>query len=240
VVQVLELGRTDYKTCWNFQKRLFALRTAGLIPDSLLLTEHDHVYTIGKVGDADHLLANELELKESGAAVYHIDRGGDVTYHGPGQLVGYPILDLREYYLDLHRYLRDIEEVIIRALEAFGVPGEKDDEYTGVWVNNDKICAIGVKSSGWVTMHGFALNVNTDLSFFERIIPCGIFEKGVTSLRQLTGMDFQLVEVADRVIEEFGNVFDVEVRKTEPEKVLSFNDVSQDESNSFITVDADN
>ena len=239
MVQVLELGRTDYKTCWDFQKRLFDFRTAGLIPDCLLLTEHDHVYTIGKGGKADHLLANELELKESAAAVYHIDRGGDVTYHGPGQIVGYSILDLRNYYLDLHRYLRDIEEVIIRALEAFGVPGKRNDEYTGVWVNNEKICAIGVKSSRWVTMHGFALNVNTDLSFFERIIPCGIFEKGVTSLQQLKGRDFQLVEVADQVIEEFGKVFDVEARKKEPENVLSFNYLSQDESNPLITFDAD-
>lgn len=237
VLEILELGRTDYKTCWDFQRRVFGLRTAGLIPDTLLLTEHDHVYTIGKGGDADHLLANELELKERGATVYHNDRGGDVTYHGPGQLVGYPILDLRSYYLDLHRYLRDIEEVIIRSLKAFNLLGRRIDGYTGVWVDDDKICAIGVKSSRWVTMHGFALNVNTDLSFFQRIIPCGIFEKGVTSLGQLIGRDVEMEEVSDRIIKEFGNVFHVEVRNGEPEKMLGFNDLLEGESNSLTAVD---
>jgi lipoyl(octanoyl) transferase len=224
VLQVLKLGRTDYKTCWDFQRRVFDLRAVALIPDSLLLTEHDHVYTIGRGGDADHLLATELELRERGATVYHNDRGGDVTYHGPGQLVGYPILDLRSYYLDLHRYLRDIEEVIIRSLKAFDLLGRRTDGYTGVWVDDDKVCAIGLKSSRWVTMHGFALNVNTDLSFFQRIIPCGILEKGVTSLGQLMGRDVEMNEVSDRVIKEFGNVFDVEVQKGEPEKMLGFND----------------
>ncbi|MCZ6775471.1 MAG: lipoyl(octanoyl) transferase LipB [Ignavibacteria bacterium] len=237
VVEILELGRTDYKICWDFQRRVFGLRAAGLIPDSLLLTEHDHVYTIGKGGDTDHLLANELELKERGATVYHNDRGGDVTYHGPGQLVGYPILDLRSYYLDLHRYLRDIEEVIIRSLKAFDLLGRRIDGYTGVWVDDDKICAIGVKSSRWVTMHGFALNVNTDLSFFQRIIPCGIFEKGVTSLGQLVGRDVEMEEVSDRVIKEFGNVFHVEVRNGESEKMLGFNDLPEGESNSLMAVD---
>ena len=237
VVEILELGCTDYKTCWDFQRRVFGLRTAGLIPDILLLTEHDHVYTIGKGGDADHLLANELELKERGATVYHNDRGGDVTYHGPGQLVGYPILDLRSYYLDLHRYLRDIEEVIIRSLKAFDLLGRRIVGYTGVWVDDDKICAIGVKSSRWVTMHGFALNVNTDLSFFQRIIPCGIFEKGVTSLGQLIGRDVEMEEVSDRIIKEFGNVFHVEVRNGEPEKMLGFNDLLEGESNSLTAVD---
>jgi lipoyl(octanoyl) transferase len=180
---------------------------AGEIDDVLLLTEHDHVYTIGTTGDEAHLLARQEELTSKGIVVYHNDRGGDITYHGPGQLVGYPILDLKNHYLDLHRYLRDIEEVIIRTLAGHGVVARRDPEYTGVWVGNDKICAIGVKTRRWFTMHGFAFNVNTDLSHFGRIIPCGIFEKGVTSLKQVLGYDIELHGIADTVAREFGGVF---------------------------------
>lgn len=206
-VTVIDLGRTDYKACWDLQRNLLEQRAADEVGDLLLLTEHEHVYTIGKSGDDNHLLANEEELKSKGIAVYHNDRGGDITYHGPGQLVGYPILDLNNYYLDLHRYLRDLEEVVIRMLSTYGVQGSRDTDYTGVWVGKDKICAIGVKTSRWVTMHGFALNVNTDLSFFGRIIPCGIFEKGVTSVSQVLGHPVALDEVAERVVNEFGRVF---------------------------------
>jgi lipoyl(octanoyl) transferase len=160
---------------------------------------------------AQSCLHNWQEWRSRGVSVYHNDRGGDITYHGPGQLVGYPILDLNHYYLDLHRYLRDIEQVIILTLAYYGVTATRDVDYTGVWVGTDKICAIGVKTSRWVTMHGFALNINTDLSHFGRIIPCGIFEKGVTSLKHLVGREVDLNEVGERVAIEFGRVFHSEI-----------------------------
>jgi lipoyl(octanoyl) transferase len=212
-IGIVNLGRTDYKQCWDLQQRLLERRASGEVGDLLLLTEHNHVYTIGKGGDDDHLLANEEELRSKGVAVYHNDRGGDITYHGPGQLVGYPILDLNNYYLDLHRYLRDIEQVIIRTLAGYGVQASRDADYTGVWVGIDKICAIGVKTSRWVTMHGFAFNINTDLSHFGRIIPCGIFDKGVTSLKQLLGREVEVREVGRQVAVEFGCVFGSEMRQ---------------------------
>jgi len=208
-VGVIKLGRTDYKECWDLQQRLFDQRSVGEVGDRLLLTEHDHVYTIGKGGDKNHLLANKEELESRGVGVYHNDRGGDITYHGPGQLVGYPILDLNNYYLDLHRYLRDLEEVIIRTLAGYGVSASRNAEYTGVWVGNEKICAIGVKTSRWITMHGFAFNVNTDLSYFGRIIPCGIFEKGVTSLQQILGRKIDLSGITAQVVKQFSVVFQV-------------------------------
>lgn len=207
------LGRTDYKSTWDLQKKIFDLRLQGKISDVLLLNEHNHVYTLGKSSESDHLLANEEELKIKGVGVFHIDRGGDVTYHGPGQLVGYPILDLNNYYLDVHRYLRDIEEMIIRTLAGYGIHAHRDEKYTGVWVKNDKIAAIGVKVSRWVTMHGFALNVNTDLSYFDHIIPCGIFHKGVTSIERLIGTQVSLEEVSDAVTQKFAEVFGVDALK---------------------------
>ena len=220
-LNIIQLGRTEYKQCRDLQEKLFGLRAEGAIGDALLLTEHDPVYTIGKTGDENHLLANDLELEKRGVAVHQTDRGGDITYHGPGQIVGYPILDLHGYYLDLHRYLRDLEEVIIRTLASYGVKGTRMPDYTGVWVGNDKICAIGIKTSRWITMHGFAFNVNTDLSFFERIIPCGIFEKGVTSLRDVLGTEITLEEVSVVLVHEFGEVFGVDVRESQLNEVLS-------------------
>lgn len=218
-VYVTDLGVTDYKSCWDLQQRLFTLRAGDMIPDILLLTEHRHVYTIGKTGKASHLLADEAELRARHIDVYFNDRGGDITYHGPGQLVGYPILNLNNYYLDLHRYLRDLEEVVIRALQAFGVTAHREPEYTGVWVGNAKICAIGVKTGRWVTMHGFAFNINTDLSFFNRIIPCGIFEKGVTSLQESIKHRIDLSDVARVLVGEFATVFGVETRTISREEL---------------------
>ncbi|HTK81449.1 MAG TPA: lipoyl(octanoyl) transferase LipB [Bacteroidota bacterium] len=209
-LSVIDLGLTDYKSIWDLQHRLFDLRASGAISDTLLLNEHKHVYTLGKSSDDNHLLADAAELQKTGAEVFHIDRGGDVTYHGPGQLVGYPILDLNNYYLDLHRYLRDIEEVIIRTLADYGVEAGRDERYTGVWVRGEKIAAIGVKVSRWITMHGFAFNVNTDLSYFGRIIPCGIFHKGVTSLERLMGKKTGLSEVQEHIVKHFGSVFGAE------------------------------
>ncbi|HTX18686.1 MAG TPA: lipoyl(octanoyl) transferase LipB [Bacteroidota bacterium] len=205
----INLGRTKYADAWELQRKVFAARLEGSIPDVLLLTEHEPVYTLGKGSDANHLLANDVELKERHVDLFNIDRGGDVTFHGPGQLVGYPILDLNGFYPDIHRYLRDLEEVLIRTAADFGISAGRSDGYTGVWVKNDKIAAIGVKVSRWVTMHGFALNVNTDLSYFERIIPCGIFHKGVASLSGLLNRELEMTDVVGSVIRNFESVFSV-------------------------------
>jgi lipoyl(octanoyl) transferase len=206
-LQVSNIGRTQYGTAWLLQQRLWDLRNSGSIEDTLLLTEHEHVYTFGKSGDNNHLLASEEELKSEGIDVFYIDRGGDVTYHGPGQIVGYPIIDLNNYFRDIHRYLRNIEEVIIRTLEKFGISAEREKDLTGVWVNGEKIAAIGVKVSRWITMHGFALNVNTELEKFDRIIPCGIFHKGVTSMQKVLGKEVSLDSVRIGIVDSFANVF---------------------------------
>ncbi len=213
VVRAVDLGATEYASCWSLQRQLFDLRLADMISDTLLLTEHQPVYTIGRSGNPNHLLASPSELQERGIALYCNDRGGDITFHGPGQLVGYPILNLNNYYLDLHRYLRDIESVIINLLGRFGILASRIEGYTGVWVGNDKICAIGIKSSRWVTMHGFALNVSTDLHYFDRIIPCGIFEKGVTSMRELLGREVTVTEVVPVLLREFAGVFHVSIER---------------------------
>ena len=215
-IAVVPLGRTSYGACWGLQRALFERRAAGTVGDLLLLTEHDHVYTIGTGGDELHLLAGDEELRAKGVEVFRNDRGGDITYHGPGQLVGYPIIDLQGYTPDLHRYLRDLEEAVIRTLARFGVQAGRMPDYTGVWVGNDKICAIGIKSRRWITMHGFALNVATDLAYFGRIIPCGIFEKGVTSLSVLLGRTVALEEVAGPLAEEFGAVFGAAMVAADP------------------------
>ncbi|MFQ5799419.1 MAG: lipoyl(octanoyl) transferase LipB [Bacteroidota bacterium] len=208
----VDIGLGAYDEAWDLQRRVWNARVDGNIPDVLILTEHRHVYTLGKSANDNHLLAKEEELKRRGVDVYQIDRGGDVTYHGPGQIVGYPILDLKDYYLDVHRYLRDLEEVIIRTLRASGIDGARVEGMTGVWVGGDKVAAIGIKVSRWVTMHGFAFNVNTDLSYFERIIPCGIFHKGVTSLQQVLGraVDIQLVRA--NLLRSFEEVFAVQTK----------------------------
>jgi lipoyl(octanoyl) transferase len=211
LIRAINLGMTEYGSCWNLQRQVFNRRLAGEIPDTLLLTEHLPVYTIGRTGDSNHLLADLPELREKGIAFFLNDRGGDITYHGPGQLVGYPILDLHDYYLDLHRYLRDIESVVIRVLDRFGICGSRIEGYTGVWVGDEKICAIGIKSSKWVTMHGFALNVSTNLASFDRIIPCGIFEKGVTSMKELLRETVEVDDVVPELLREFAGVFHVEI-----------------------------
>jgi lipoyl(octanoyl) transferase len=204
---VSNLGRTRYAETWDLQRRLFDLRHQGLINDVLLFTEHEHVYTLGKGGDANHLLASEEELSKDGTEVFRIDRGGDITYHGPGQIVGYPILDLNLYSPDIHKYLRSLEDALMGLLKFYGIEGEREEGMTGVWVAGEKIAAIGVKVSRWVTMHGFALNVNTDLQKFERIIPCGIFHKGVTSMKRILGKELPLEEVEARLTESFAAVF---------------------------------
>ena len=196
-VAIQDLGLKDYKQTWDYQEKLFQdildikiknrRENAGLsTPNYLLFVEHPHVYTLGKSGDKSNLLATEEELKSKGAQFYHINRGGDITYHGPGQIVGYPILDLDNFFTDIHKYLRLLEEMIILTLADFGIQGERSPGETGVWLDVGtplarKICAMGVRSSRWVTMHGFAFNINTDLSYFDHMIPCGIRDKAVTS-----------------------------------------------------------
>jgi lipoate-protein ligase B len=215
------LGRTEYRECWDLQRRIFDARRAGTVGDVLLLTEHDPVYTIGRSGDRLHVLAQDEELRRKRIDVVDVDRGGDVTYHGPGQLVGYPILDLHSHYLDLHRFLRDLEETIIRALSLNGIAGVRDEGLTGVWVNGEKICAVGIKAVEWITMHGFALNVSTDLGAFGRIIPCGIFHKGVTSMAECQSRQFDLPAVGNDVARAFGDVFGVRVDAVSPESLIN-------------------
>lgn len=230
-VHFRDLGLIDYAEAWDLQTRVFqetidrklANRNlqAGaqvLTEDHLLFCEHPHVYTLGKSGKQSHLLLNEQGLREKGVQFFPIDRGGDITYHGPGQIVGYPIFDLDHHFTDIHRYLRTLEEAIIGTLEAYGIKAGRIDGLTGVWLDwteplkARKICAFGIRASRWVTMHGFAFNVNTDLSYFQNIIPCGITDKGVTSMKQELGREVDMNEVKTRLKVEIANLFDVEIR----------------------------
>ena len=207
---LLRLGQVDYAEAWNLQRRAVAARIAGQIPDLLILVEHPHVYTLGRGGHAENVLLDEAALARVGARLFWVDRGGDVTYHGPGQLVGYPIVHLPRLGKDVHAHLRRIEETLIRALADFGLEGRRDPEYTGVWVGDEKIAAIGVRVSHWVTSHGFALNVDPDLGYFANIIPCGIRHKGVTSLAKLLGRSVSRTEAETAVLRHFQDVFEVE------------------------------
>ncbi|MEI7906763.1 MAG: lipoyl(octanoyl) transferase LipB [Bacteroidota bacterium] len=218
---VVNIGRTKYADAWELQKQIFSARLAQRIGDVLILTEHDPVFTLGKGADENHLLANTQELNEKKIDMFWIDRGGDVTFHGPGQIVGYPILDLNQHYLDIHRYLRELEEMIIRTLNDYGIDSGREKEFTGVWVKNEKIAALGVKVSKWITMHGFAFNVNTDLTFFDRIIPCGIFHKGITSLQNVLGKTIEIADVHQHLIKHFSNIFSFEVKQISKEQLLS-------------------
>lgn len=213
---ILKLGTEPYKKIWDLQHQIHRMRVNSQINDVLILLQHNHVYTLGKVAKKNHLLLDEKLLIEQGIDLFEIDRGGDITYHGPGQIVGYPIIKLNKLYEDVHRYLRELEEVIIRVLNEYNVRAYRIPEYTGVWVNDEKISAIGIKISRWVTMHGFAFNINTDLEFFDKIIPCGIFDKGITSLKKILGKNVDLDEVENFLIKHFVDVF-----KYEDIKILS-------------------
>jgi len=204
---VCRLGRMGYYDAWALQRDLHARRVAGAIPDVLLLLEHEPVITLGRGFHPENLLYPRDEYSRRGIEVVETDRGGDVTYHGPGQLVGYPIFDLRERGRDVHRFLRDVEEAIMLTLRGYGVEGERRPPHTGVWVGGQKVCAIGIKVSKWVSLHGFALNVQNDLSPFETIIPCGISGLGVTSLGLLAGSKAGLHDVSVQVEGAFGQVF---------------------------------
>ena len=229
-VSFQDLGPIEYAAAWDLQTKLFQATIdrklanrdkpeAEQIPteDHLLFCEHPHVYTLGKSGKPSHLLLNEQGLREKGVQFFPIDRGGDITYHGPGQIVGYPIFDLDRHFTDVHRYLRTLEEAVIGTLEAYGIKGGRIEGLTGVWldagdpVKARKICAFGIRASRWVTMHGFAFNVNTELSFFENIVPCGIADKGVTSLAKELGHEVDIEKVKERLKLEIADLFDVEL-----------------------------
>jgi len=201
------LGRMEYVEAWRLQQALAEERAQGLAQDTLLLLEHPPTYTIGRGGDQEAFLTPPAALEAMGAAVHDVDRGGRVTFHGPGQLVGYPIIDLSVWRPDVHAYLRALEEVLIATLADLRVAAERKPGYTGVWVGDEKIGAIGVKVSRWVTTHGFALNVTCDLDWFGHIVPCGLRGKGVTSLERVTGGRPPLPAVAEQVTEHFGRVF---------------------------------
>jgi len=207
--ELRESGRLDYTRALEVQQYLVAQRKAGTIPDQLMLVEHPHTITLGRNGHAENLLAGEDLLRRAGIAYYPTDRGGDITYHGPGQLVGYPILDLRDWKRDVGAYVRAIEQVLIDALADFGIHAGRIPKLTGVWVEGGKIAAIGVHISRWVTSHGFALNVSTDLRYFQYIVPCGL-SRPVTSMAQL-GCQASWEEVAERLTAHFGRVFEREV-----------------------------
>lgn len=204
---VLEWNRIEYGEAWARQRRLVELRKAGAIPDVLILCEHPHVITLGRNARKENLLASPALLAARQVAVHESDRGGDITYHGPGQLVGYPILNLNEYRRDVVFYVRQIEETLIRAVASFGVEAARKTGMTGVWVGEEKLAAIGVHISRWVTSHGFALNVTNDLSYFDLIVPCGISDRRPTSLERLLDRLVAIEDVARAVVRSFGEVF---------------------------------
>jgi len=237
-VRFTELGNWTYQRAWDFQESIFTEVVARKssnrkLPeeeriathDTLLFVEHPHVYTLGKSGDVGNLLADDERLKSIGAEFYRTNRGGDITYHGPGQLVGYPILDLDEHFTDIHRYLRTLEEVIIATLADYGLAGDRSPGETGVWLDVGtpfarKICAMGVRASRWVTMHGWAFNLNTDLRYFEYIIPCGIKDKAVTSLQRELGRPIDEDEAKARVAGHFARLFEVDLVPTPADRLL--------------------
>jgi lipoyl(octanoyl) transferase len=202
-----DLGLIDYKEAWDLQKHTFELRHQKKIDDIIFLLEHPHTYTLGKVADEKNLIGSKEYLNSKKISVYNIDRGGDITYHGPGQIVGYPIIDLNDWQNDTHKYLRALEEVIIKTSAYYGISAIRDPKYTGVWVENRKIAAIGIKISRWITMHGFAFNVNTDLSLFTGIIPCGIVDKEVTSLQKELSRTVPIPGVKEILLKNFKEVF---------------------------------
>ncbi|WP_419212538.1 lipoyl(octanoyl) transferase LipB [Maribacter sp. X9] len=229
-----DLGLKDYKETWDFQEEIFKdiidlkiknrrEETNVSTPNHFLLVEHPHVYTLGKSGDMQNLLVDEKTLEEKGAKFYKINRGGDITYHGPGQIVGYPILDLDNFFTDIHKYLRFLEEIVILTLAEYGLKAERSKGETGVWLDGDtpfarKICAMGVRASRWVTMHGFALNVNADLGYFDMMIPCGIKDKAVTSLNvELGQREVDVEEVKEKLLSHFETLFEAELLKQKTE-----------------------
>jgi len=240
-LNIYDLGNADYRDVWELQRRAQQLlikqkktkRDSSIsgIPDQqvhdmLFFVEHPHVYTLGKSGDQANLLKGMAELAQIDAEFIEIDRGGDITYHGPGQIVGYPVLDLDRHFTDIHKYLRYLEEVIIRTCSDFGIEAGRIEGLTGVWVDNEKICAMGIRCSRWVTMHGFALNVNTDLTYFNHIVPCGISDKAVTSMQKCLNKQINPDDVKKSIVKHMSKLFEFTSKnksiETEPELQISY------------------
>jgi lipoyl(octanoyl) transferase len=236
-IEIQDLGLKDYKETWDYQEEIFKgiidlkiknrrEETTIQTPNYFLLVEHPHVYTLGKSGDLSNLLISEDKLAEIGATYYKINRGGDITYHGPGQIVGYPIIDLENFFTDIHKYLRFLEEMVIRTLAEYGLKAERSKGETGVWLDVGtpfarKICALGVRASRWVTMHGFALNVNSNLGYFDHMIPCGIKGKAVTSLNvELGKMEVSMDEVKGKLLSHFADLFEAELHEKTASKYI--------------------
>ena len=227
VVKFIDWGLTDYQDAWDRQEEIFnttvALKTKNRTentqletPNFLVFNEHQHVYTLGKSGKPENLLLDEQGLKDKQATYYKINRGGDITYHGPGQIVGYPILDLDNFFTDIHLYLRTLEEAVILTLADYGINAGRYEGFTGVWLDADnekarKICAMGVRCSRWVTMHGFAFNVNANLDYFKNIVPCGIDDKDVTSMQRELGHQLDMEEVKDKLKNHIAVLFKMEL-----------------------------
>jgi len=205
-IKITDLGQMDYQSAWDYQRETHEKVLNGKAPDTLIFVEHEPVYTLGKNADNNHL----LQSAPDDAKVYNVERGGDITYHGPGQIVGYPILDLHHYQKSISWYMRTLEQVLIDSLATYGIEAGLKEDLTGVWVGDEKIGAQGVRISRWVTMHGFALNVNTDLNYFGGIIPCGIFEYGVTSMEKILGTKQDLSDVKYQIIESFTDAFQMQ------------------------------
>jgi len=226
-IEIRDLGHLDYKEAWDYQEAIFK----GILdikiknrreeltietPNYFLFVEHPHVYTLGKSGDVDNLLIQDEKLAEIGATFYKINRGGDITYHGPGQIVGYPIIDLENFFTDIHKYLRFLEEMVILTLAEYGLKAERSQGETGVWLDVGtpfarKICALGVRASRWVTMHGFAFNINTNLGYFDHMVPCGIKGKAITSLNvELGKKEVSISEVKEKLLKHFATLFEAE------------------------------
>ncbi|PKA83402.1 lipoyl(octanoyl) transferase [Ulvibacter sp. MAR_2010_11] len=229
-IEIQDLGFKDYKETWEYQETLFQQildvkiknrreESSLETPNYFLLVEHPHVYTLGKSGDVSNLLISEAKLAEIDATFYKINRGGDITYHGPGQIVGYPIIDLENYFTDIHKYLRFLEEMVILTLAEYGLKADRSKGETGVWLDVGtpfarKICAMGVRASRWVTMHGFALNVNSNLGYFDHMIPCGIRGKAVTSLHvELGKAEVSMEEVKEKLLKHFSQLFEAEMKE---------------------------
>lgn len=220
ILTYCNLGITDYKEAWDLQRLIFNQVVSGESLDTFILLEHPNTYTLGKIADKKNLIGSSKYLGENNISVYEIDRGGDITYHGPGQIVGYPIINLENWKKDTHKYLRALEEVIILTCKNYGPDAIRNPKYTGVWIGDKKIAAIGIKISRWVTMHGFAFNVNTDLSLYNGIVPCGIKDKEVTSLQKGLNREINISEVKVALLENFKLVFNYESVKEINEAVL--------------------
>ncbi|MCS7211466.1 MAG: lipoyl(octanoyl) transferase LipB [Chloroherpetonaceae bacterium] len=238
-VQLVSLGTLAYDQAYQLQKQIFERVRKEDIPDTLLTVEHPHVYTLTKQTKPEHLLWDESIRKEKGIRVFETDRGGDITYHGFGQFVAYPILNMNHFYKDVHRYLRDLEQVVINLLSEFGIEAGRKrhpdprKNYTGVWVGEEKICAIGVRFSSWTTMHGLALNVNTNLHYFEGIVPCGIMDKGVTSLAKILQREVPLSYIESLFVKHFSTVFGVAVQPVSQQTLAA--ELHRMESKTFST-----